>query len=232
MSRILITGASSGIGKACAIEIAMSGVTMALSGRDLMRLDGVAQECRAKGAEVHTVFGDLRLETTVNDLVSVWSSLDGAPNEIVLSAGLAEFGETHMMDPHIMREQIEVNLISPMLLLQACLPELLVTEGGRIVNILSIAAEHVFGQTGAYSASKAGLRMFGKTINAEYRGSGIHVTNLLPGAVDTPIWGPGHPPREKMLHPEHVAKTVAFILNAEAGGEIDELVLMPPDGVL
>jgi 3-oxoacyl-[acyl-carrier protein] reductase len=102
------------------------------------------------------------------------------------------------------------------------------------VNILSIAATIPFPGAAAYCASKFGALGLTKVLAAEVRASGIRVTALLPGAVDTPFWDTiDHPPdRTKMVPARRVAEAVIFAVSQPQGATVDEIVLMPPLGIL
>lgn len=228
----VITGASSGIGRATAIELATRGFNLLLTGRNADRLSEVAKECSARGNKVDIFVGDLTDLKACAELSEKAKAL--AVNQevfVILSHGVADFGDVGDMSAELAEKQIRVNLIAPIYLLTSIVPWML-NCGGRIINVLSIASEEVLPGSSAYAASKAGLRHFGKVLNAEVRRKGILVTNLLPGAVDTPMWdfGPG-PDRADMLSPQAVAKVIAGIL-ATPNVAIDELILMPPKGVL
>jgi len=106
--------------------------------------------------------------------------------------------------------------------------------GGQIVNVLSMVCERVLPGCGGYASSKSALRMLGKVVSEEYRKQGIRVTNLMPGAVNTPIWE-GSPMQERaseMIPLEAVAKAIQDIVEAHAGFNLDEILMMPPGGVL
>ena len=106
-----------------------------------------------------------------------------------------------------------------------------------IAAVVAAAAALVlppFAGAAAYSASKAGLFMFGKSLAAEYRKAGLKITSIIPGATDTAIWDRQGfiPPREDMLHSESVGEVIRDVIMSPSDRNIDELVIMPPKGIL
>ena len=153
---------------------------------------------------------------------------------LVNAAGSAAFAPLGEMVEADVLSQFAVNLIGPAALCRLVLPAMRRAGGGRIVNVLSIAARHAFAGAAPYGASKAGLLQFGKSLALEVRGEGIQVSAVLPGATDTPLWDGGSsvPDRAEMLRPEAVAEAIRDILLLPDDRAVDELVLMPPKGVL
>jgi short-subunit dehydrogenase len=105
---------------------------------------------------------------------------------------------------------------------------------GHIVNVLSIAAKVVFPGASAYCASKWGALGLTKALAEETRGQGVKVTGLCPGSIDTPFWDATVTTldRRDMLRPEDVAATVRMLLEQPPGIYTDEMVVMPPKGIL
>lgn len=230
--RILLTGASSGIGRATALQLAESGCALALAGRNLERLEGVAADCRRHGVETAVVRYDALEAASAEAAVDAARALRGGTPTLVNCAGVATFGAFASMPWEKVQEQVTANLLGPMALCHAALPWMLEFGSGLIVNVSSIAAEVAFGGAAAYSASKGGLRTFSRSLAAEYRRQGIRVSTIQPGAVDTPIWGTGGPPREDMLKAEAVAEAIVSVVLSPADRSFDEIVLMPPKGIL
>ena len=162
--RILITGASSGIGRETALQLAKNGHSLVLAARREELLLSLAAECLHLGAigAVPVPF-DITKEHDIRRAAMALGELpDGLEPCLINNAGYAEFGPTQEASPAGMVQQISVNLTGAMLLTQAVLP--LMIGGGRIINVLSIAADFAFSGAAAYSAAKAGLRQFGKCI--------------------------------------------------------------------
>jgi NAD(P)-dependent dehydrogenase (short-subunit alcohol dehydrogenase family) len=130
--------------------------------------------------------------------------------------------------------QLRVNLTGTFLACRAVLPTMLAQGRGDIVNVLSIASRVAFPGAAAYCASKWGALGFTRVLAEEVRRQGVRVTALCPGSVDTPFWDaiPSPPDRSRMLAPEAVAESVLWIVGRPPTMSMDELVLMPRDGIL
>lgn len=226
-TRVIVTGATSGIGRATAELLRKEAVELALVGR---RAE-VLQEVAASVGAVHWVVADLGDPSQARRVFEEARS-DAYP-VLINAAGMAEFGEFDAMPWDEIERQIAVNMLGPIALCHAAIPWML-EQGGQIVNVLSVAATHVFSQSLAYGVSKAGLHMAGKSIAAEYRTRGVRVTSILPGAVDTPIWeGKSFVPnREEMLPVSAVAEAIRDLVLMPRDRNVDEIALMPPKGIL
>lgn len=234
----IVTGATSGIGRATALQLSSQGIPVALLARRRPILEEVALLC--ENALPVTV--DLNGEHSVEDAIEQvheWASTltgDGQGIGLVNAAGVAQFGDFHKMPTHDISHQISTNLIAPLQVIHAVLPWMLNSPGSRhrVVNVLSIAAAHVFPGAASYSAAKAGLLAATRSLAQEYRTQGIAFTSILPGAVDTPIWdGQGSvPERADMLSDKAVAEAISDVMTAPADRVFDEIRIMPPKGIL
>lgn len=231
MRRIVVTGASSGIGRAFAVLAGKDpDRRLVLAGRHEVRLEDVASRC---ACPVEAFFGDLRDPAEARRLVAFAEERLGGLDALVNVAGSAHYGPYEGLAWSSVEEQVAINLLAPMATTHAALPSMLARGRGRILNVLSIAAVHPFPNAGPYVAAKAGLLGFSRSLNAEVRKRGVRIQCLLPGATDTPLWDGGeHPPREKMLTCRAVAETMMDALTAPDDRALDEIVLMPPDGIL
>jgi len=227
--KIVITGASSGIGRATAIQLSKSKHDLVLIARREDVLKEVAAECG--GATV--IAADL---SKLDDIPGIVGQIrtEGVYPVLVNAAGTGVFDKYANLDWADIEAQITINELSPMRLIHAILPWMLEEGGGQIVNVLSRVASQVMPGCAAYGASKAGLLMLGNTVAQEYRREGIKVTSLLPGAVDTPIWDgmTGHPDRADMIPVQVVAETIADLIDRPHTHNVDELTLMPTKGIL
>ena len=229
--RVLITGASSGIGNATALELAAKGYSLVLAARREDLLMQTVAECLKRGAaavvpvpcDVTRDDGRIRAALALGELPS-----DLEPC-LINNAGIGEFGPFAEMPAEVIESQIQTNLIGAMLLTQTVLP--LFAKGGRIINVLSVVAEVPLPQSAAYAASKAGLRMFGLVLQQELRYQGVLITNLMPGATSTDIWSE-NAPHQDMMPPEAVAETIEWLLSSPPNRVVDEMMLMPPKGIL
>ncbi len=230
----LITGASSGIGKATALAFAKAGIDLALVGRSQDKLTAVAVAAEAVGVKVKTYVVDLslvdRVSTQIAAIAADWESLD----ILVNNAGIAytnSVGATPLAD---WQRVIDLNLTSVFQCIQGILPHLRQQKFGTIVNVSSIAGKQVFPNWGIYSVSKFGLMALTQAVAAEERVNGIRVTAICPGSVNTPLWDTDTVQadfdRTAMLTPEMVAEGILYAVLAPTGAVVEELTIMPTGG--
>ncbi|MBF2003835.1 MAG: SDR family oxidoreductase [Synechococcales cyanobacterium C42_A2020_086] len=233
--RALITGASSGIGKATALAFAKAGVNLALVSRSRDALQALAVEIRSFGVEVDVYPIDLAIVEQVH--AQITAIADRAPIDILVNnAGMAYTGDLLTTSLADWQHVITLNLTSVFQCIQAVLPGMRARQHGTIINIASIAAQTAFPGWGAYSVSKAGLVALSKTLAVEERAHGIRVVTLYPGAVNTPLWDTetvqADFDRSRMLAPETVAQTIVYAASLPPGAVIEELTVMPSAGAL
>ncbi len=232
--RVLITGASRGIGRATAIAFAKAGMDLLLVSRSQAALQSVVAEAEELGAEVQTAAIDL------SQLDSIKPALEAAvaqfPVDILINnAGMAYTGnllETPLAD---WQQVINLNLTSVFQCVQTLLP-MLRQRQGMVINVASIAGYQAFPGWGAYNVSKAGLIALSKTLAAEERQHGVRVVTLCPGSVNTPLWDTDTVQadfdRSRMLTPETVAQAILHAALLPPGAVIEELTVMPSAGAL
>ncbi len=230
----MLAGATGGIGSSAAAVLAERGAHLVLSGRRVVELRALAASCSARGVQVSSIDGDLQTPETSERIVAAAKSMGDVEPVVVNCAGFGEFVPFHETSPESLSRQIGVNLLGPALLCRAALPWMLETGRGQILNVLSIAATHALASAAAYGAAKAGLLMLSRDLALEYRNRGIRVSSLLPGAVDTPMWegADWKPPREDMLPAEAVAEAIRDVVFAPRDRSFDEVLLLPPKGIL
>lgn len=230
---ILITGASSGIGRLTALELSAQDRFLVLSGRSAERLNSVAKECEARGALCETVIGDVTLNETIESLSQ---AVKRCPGEIsvIHNAGRATIAEFTELTSKEIQQEIEIDLIAPMLLSHALLPEMLRRGSGQMIFVGSICSITAFSQMESYCAAKAGLLNFARAMAKSYRQKGIRIQSILPGSVDTPLWDEKSwkPEKESMLSAESVAKQIAMLWALPKDQVVEELLMMPPQGIL
>lgn len=212
---IIITGASSGIGRAIALEAARRGMKISLHGRDGERLQAVAEQCRRLGAEAIITQGDVSEKQACMALVENTATRYGRIDILINNAGMsmrAIFAET---DPEVLRRLMEVNFWGAVYCTHIAMPHLLASKGS-VVGISSIAGfKGLPGRTG-YSASKFALNGFLETLRIENLYTGLHVLICAPGFTSSNIRNTAlnakgneqkETPRDEaaMMQPEEVA---------------------------
>lgn len=232
--RALITGASSGIGRATALAFAQAGFDVALVGRNLTRLQAVAELAIAAGVDAKTYSVDLSEVAQVRSRFEAIAQELGQIDILINNAGMGYTGKLAETPLEDWQRVLDLNLTSVFQCIQALLPGMRQRGQGTIINVASIAGHQAFPEWGAYCVSKFGLVALSKTLAAEERSHGIRVVTVSPGAVNTPIWDTGTVQaefdRSQMLSPELVAQTLlqAALLPQEA--VIEALTLMPSGG--
>lgn len=181
-----ITGASSGLGRALALELARQGAELALSARRIDRLESLVREIEALGRRALAVPCDVceeaALPAAVETIVRHFGRLDIA----VANAGFGVTGRIERLSAEDWRRQLDTNVVGLALTARYALPELRKTRG-RLVLIGSVSALLPGPGSGAYAASKAAVRSIGETLAVECAGSGVSVTTVHPGYVESEI---------------------------------------------
>ncbi len=231
--KALITGASSGIGKATALEFAKAGIDVALVSRSIDKLTAVASAAQATGVKAKAYELDLAAVEQVQEQIKLIAVDFGGIDILVNNAGIGYIGtlsETPIAD---WLTVINLNLTSVFQCIVGILPTMR-SRGGTIINVASIAGKQPFPGWGAYSVSKAGLIALSKTVAAEERDRGIRVTAICPGAVDTELWDAldSDFDRKAMLTPQIVAQSILHTALLPKSAVVEELILMPSAGSL
>ena len=181
----LITGASTGIGRATALRLAGSGWTVLAGVRDVAAGERLAQEAPAGGL--------LPLSLDVTDVSQIAAAgaraaeQAGGLDALVNNAGIGIGGPLELISPEDLRRQFEVNVFGQVAVTQAMLPALR-RAGGRIVFVSSIGGRVAMAFTAPYAASKHAIEAIGDALRVELRSSGVRVALIEPGSVATPIW--------------------------------------------
>jgi len=180
MAVVIVTGASSGIGRATAIRFGKSGWTVVLAARRADELAAVAKQIDA----AVVVPTDLRDPAAIDALVERATSVTGQIDALINNAGLGG-GASVLTDDATVTAMVEVNLLAPIRLMRAVVPVMRAQGHGAIVNIGSVAGE--IGISGTYSATKFALRGLTDSVRRELAGTGIGVTLIEPGHIATPL---------------------------------------------
>lgn len=232
----IITGASSGIGKATAVAFAKLGIDLCLISRSEPKLQAVADLVSEYGVKVKIVSVDLAEVSTVKGKIEAIVNELGTVDILVNNAGM---GYTNLLRETSLihwQEVLNLNLTSIFQCVMGVLPHMRKQSQGTIINVASIAAKTPFPAWGTYAVSKAALATFGQCLALEERSNGIRVTTIFPGAVNTPIWDTDTVQmdfnREAMLTPEVVAQGIlqGVLLPKEA--VMEELIITPSLGAL
>ena len=205
----LVTGASSGIGRAIALELADRGYSLALAARGADRLERTADELRARGAAVFAASCDVADAAAVERFVAAvrqrWPVLD----VVVVNAGVYLRRPADELTAADFAAMFAPNLDGALHVVRAVLPQLLAQRGGHLVLMTSFDARKPMPRDGAYAAAKAALAAYGAALRQSVRDRGVHVCTVFPGRVDTPMCdGLEVPAISAKIPPERVARAV------------------------
>jgi short-subunit dehydrogenase len=185
--RIILTGASEGIGRALALELAGRGARLALAARDRERLESLAAECRARGGEARALPTDVTNQTDCEWLVDETVTAFGGVDVLIHNAGITMWSRFDALkDLSIFERLMEVNYLAPVRLSALCLPHLKDSRG-LLVAVASLAGLTGVPERSGYAASKHALIGFFDSLRIELAGSGVDVSVVCPDFVVTEI---------------------------------------------
>jgi NADP-dependent 3-hydroxy acid dehydrogenase YdfG len=230
----IVTGASSGIGKATAYALADVGAKVAIVARSADIINQMADEITGKGGAAIAYAADVAdadaVERFVTNVVHEWGRID----LLFANAGVnTKQRNLHDMSVAQWDHVIDVNLNGVLYCVRAVLPQMRTQHQGTIITLASMAGRRSGVMSGvAYGASKAGAVSISHSTNAEEKINGIRATAILPGEVATAILDhrpnpPSAEARATMLQPEDVAETVVFVAGMPHRVTIDELWITP-----
>lgn len=226
-TRVLLTGAGRGIGRATALALGRGGAHVALLARSSKELEQVAGEVRDLGGSASVFVVDLSCPEQVAPAIeAAVDALGGSLDLLINNAGIFNVAPIDGMDLAFWQRMLDVNLTAPMLVTQAALPALRLVSEPTIICVASIAAELGFPGNTAYCASKYGLKGFADALRADLAPLGIAVRTVYPRGTATTIFEgvEGDWDLTSMDTPEAVA---AKILEAAQPGAPNDLRLAP-----
>jgi NAD(P)-dependent dehydrogenase (short-subunit alcohol dehydrogenase family) len=233
----LVSGASSGLGRATAVALAQAGADVALLARGQPDLEQAAAEVERAGRRALVLVADLADAQALTGAVARVVEAFGRVDVLVNAAGTdvpAPVAELAVSD---WDRVLAVNLRAPFVLAKAAFPHMRAAGGGTVVNVSSVAGKRGWANAAAYCASKFGLTGLTQALAAEGRAHGIRACMLYPGAMATSwgVWSPdereraqgGRPPASEALPPQEVAALVVWIVTAPAELVLNEAVVSP-----
>jgi NAD(P)-dependent dehydrogenase (short-subunit alcohol dehydrogenase family) len=184
---VMITGASSGIGRDLATTFARMGAKVVLVARRQAVLDELARDLAAAGGDVLVLAADVTRRADVRDAVDRALAHFGRIDVLVNSAGIAIPDRVETMPPEDLERMMSVNLMGTLHTMQAVLPSMRAAGAGSIVNIASLAGRRGMPPLGAYCATKFAVVGLTEALRVELYGSGIRLSLVMPGVIDTPM---------------------------------------------
>ena len=223
----VVTGASSGIGKGIATALAERQVQLVLAGRNETRLEETANHLKETyNAQVETVITDVTQRQQVEQLVERAKSHYGHLDVIVNSAGQMLSPAITDGDVEAWETMIDVNVKGTLYGINAALPHFKKQGSGHIINIASISGFEVTKQSTMYSATKAAIHTITQGLEKELARTGIRVTSISPGMVDTPM-GSGDFGDRKKLEAKNIAEAVVYALEQPSHVNVNEITVRP-----
>lgn len=225
--RVMVTGASGGIGRAIAQACAREGAVVGIGyHRGARAAEELLRETEGLGGRAHLLPGDVTVAADVARMTADFIAKEGRIDAWVHAAGVCRTGLLATLEDEPIQAQIDVNLLGPILCARAALSPMLRQRAGVLLFVGSVAAARPSRGQAVYAATKGALESFAKAIAVEYAKKGIRAICLVPGAVDTPMLRgtlalaedevTARIPLRRIASPQEVAQTAVFLLSDRA----------------
>lgn len=182
----LVTGATSGIGEACARKFAEGGYNLIITGRNSQKLESVKKDLEAQGAEVIALVYDVRdaaaCKAAIDSLTGQWKDIDVLVNNAGLALGLEKEYEG---DPEDWNTMIDTNIKGLLTMTRLVVPHMVERNEGHVINIGSVAGDAAYANGNVYCATKAAVKTITDGLRIDVAESAVRVTNIKPGLVET-----------------------------------------------
>jgi short-subunit dehydrogenase len=224
---IVITGASSGIGREIALEMAPDGHSFFLMGRNQERLENVQKEVEGLGAKAAIGIGDVSEDGAVDTLYSKIQKTLGTVDVFVANAGVGHFGNLETLSIQQYDEQFDTNVRGVFLWLRKVLPEMRSKNRGQIIVTSSNLGLKTSARASIYAATKHAVQAMVWSLRDELKGTRVKAATINPGSVDTPWFDGKKRDRSTMLSARDVAKAARLIIDQAETSNIDLVHLEP-----
>lgn len=232
-SGIWITGASSGIGRAAAVEFAKVGCDVFVSARRATELERLNKELKKEKLSVKifpcNVASNQNVDQTVKKITS-----ENEINCLINNAGITSFKLAEENSINEIDDIINTNLLGSIYTIKNVLPYLIEKGGGTIINVNSLITQKFFTKSSAYAASKMGLLGYSKVLREEVRKYNIRVVDIFPGNTETPMWSAKirKENKERMMKSEDIARVLVWAYLQKGNMVSEEIFLRPIKGDL
>lgn len=236
----LVTGASSGIGRAIAKELANQGAAVAVAARRTDRLESLVDGIEDEDGTAHPVPTDVTDRDEVESMIEETRSELGGLDVLVNNAGVMLLSPVERAKLDELQRMLDVNLMGLMTVTRLVLPGMLEQESGHIVNISSVAGRRANETYSGYAATKFGVNAFSESLRKETAGTGVRVTVVEPGAVATEL--ATHISDDQVieglmdrfgdveiLQPEDIAAAVRFTVTQPERVSVNEIMVRPSE---
>ncbi|HDK8182634.1 TPA: SDR family oxidoreductase [Staphylococcus aureus] len=221
----VVTGAGSGIGEAIATLLHEEGVKVILAGRNKDKLQNVANQLAQDSVKV--VPTDVTKKEEVDELIKIAQQTFGGLDIVINSAGQMLSSEITDYQVDEWDSMIDVNIKGTLYTAQAALPTMLEQSSGHLINIASISGFEVTKSSTIYSATKAAVHTITQGLEKELAKTGVKVTSISPGMVDTAITAAYNPTDRKKLEPQDIAEAVLYALTQPKHVNVNEITVRP-----
>ncbi|HDD0318377.1 TPA: SDR family oxidoreductase [Staphylococcus aureus] len=221
----VVTGAGSGIGEAIATLLHEEGVKVILAGRNKDKLQNVANQLAQDNVKV--VPTDVTKKEEVDELIKIAQQTFGGLDIVINSAGQMLSSKITDYQVDEWDSMIDVNIKGTLYTAQAALPTMLEQSSGHLINIASISGFEVTKSSTIYSATKAAVHTITQGLEKELAKTGVKVTSISPGMVDTAITAAYNPTDRKKLEPQDIAEAVLYALTQPKHVNVNEITVRP-----
>lgn len=221
----VVTGAGSGIGEAIATLLHEEGVKVILAGRNKDKLQNVANQLAQDSVKV--VPTDVTKKEEVDELIKIAQQTFGGLDIVINSAGQMLSSKITDYQVDEWDSMIDVNIKGTLYTTQAALPTMLEQSSGHLINIASISGFEVTKSSTIYSATKAAVHTITQGLEKELAKTGVKVTSISPGMVDTAITAAYNPTDRKKLEPQDIAEAVLYALKQPSHVNVNEITVRP-----
>lgn len=221
----VVTGAGSGIGEAIATLLHEEGVKVILAGRNKDKLQNVANQLAPDSVKV--VPTDVTKKEEVDELIKIAQQTFGGLDIVINSAGQMLSSKITDYQVDEWDSMIDVNIKGTLYTAQAALPTMLEQSSGHLINIASISGFEVTKSSTIYSATKAAVHTITQGLEKELAKTGVKVTSISPGMVDTAITAAYNPTDRKKLDPQDIAEAVLYALTQPKHVNVNEITVRP-----
>ncbi|HDA2713662.1 TPA: SDR family oxidoreductase [Staphylococcus aureus] len=221
----VVTGAGSGIGEAIATLLHEEGVKVILAGRNKDKLQNVANQLAQDSVKV--VPTDVTKKEEVDELIKIAQQTFGGLDIVINSAGQMLSSKITDYQVDEWDSMIDVNIKGTLYTAQAALPTMLEQSSGHLINIASISGFEVTKSSTIYSATKAAVHTITQGLEKELAKTGVKVTSISPGMVDTAITAAYNPTNRKKLEPQDIAEAVLYALTQPKHVNVNEITVRP-----
>lgn len=228
MKTIIVTGASSGIGEAIARKLANNDYQVVLVARNKEKLAKITDEINKESPQMAAYFQvDVSDKTQVESMIHQVKKDYGTIYGYINNAGVMLSAEVTKGDIESWDQMIDVNIKGTLYGTALVIPDMLENKSGHIINISSVSGHEVTKISTVYSATKFAVRAISQGLEKELAKTGVRITNISPGMVDTNLAPDRHKMNRKPLEAEDIANGVLYALNQPSYVNVNELTIRP-----